>query len=133
MIKKIGFVTLIVIIVFFSLVVISTLMKDVPTEVMSINYTFMVKNNPGINLDVDKLNFGGGSPGTVLERKMNVSSSFDSFVHIESMGPGIVVVDMNDFDLEKNNSTEVVFSLEVPSQLSLGTYEGTVFVSFYER
>jgi hypothetical protein len=131
MIKKISFIALIAIIVFFLLVSFSSFTTE-PREVVMINYTFMVKENVGFNLDTDKLHFGGGPTNSFLERSMNISSTFDSRVHIQSAGPGSILLDINDFELNASSSKEILFTLEIPSDLELGLYEGVVFFYFYD-
>lgn len=133
MIKKISAYGLIVLILFFLVFGIVALVKETPKEITTINYTFAIKEGIGIDLDADKLNFGGGPSGATLERKLNITSSFDSYVHIESVGPSQPTVDKNDFDLTAGSSQELTFNILVPNHLPLGKYEGTIFIYLYDR
>ncbi|MCA9477864.1 MAG: hypothetical protein KC535_01825 [Nanoarchaeota archaeon] len=125
----------IILISFIVVVLVATIiiaLKDSPKEIATIPYRFAVKDNLGINLDSDSLQFGGGVPGVILQRSLNISAPFDAVVHIESEGPGKVMVDQNDFFLFASTQKELLFSLIVPADLALGDYEGTVYISFYE-
>lgn len=131
--RKHGALALIIIIIVGLTFTLLTLMKDTPEEVISFPYNFQVKDHLGFSLDTDKLYFGGGIAGFVLERKLEVSSPFDAMVHIDSEGPGLVTVDENDFFLKANESRDLVFHLKIPDDLPVGAYEGIVILSFYEK
>lgn len=129
--KKIILLSIFLIVVAISFYFIVGMPKS-PTEVSSINYTFSINEKVQINLDTDKLNFGGGPSGSTLQRRMNISAPYDAKVRIDSIGYGMLVVNKNDFLILANQPTEVEFALNVPSDLPEGRYEGTVFVSFYD-
>jgi hypothetical protein len=133
MMRKIGAFALIIIIIVGLVFTLVSLARHSPVEVTSLPYTFKVKEKVGINLDTDKFHFGGGIPGTSLQRKLNITAPYDTTVHIDSKGPGSVLVNNNDFDLDANENKELLFTLVVPDDLPLGEYEGLIILSFYAR
>lgn len=122
-----------IVIVLSVVVAIISLSKETPTEISTINYTFTVTDKISFNLDTDKLNFGGGFEGATLQRRMNVSAPYDARVHIESVGPGNLISNINDFSIKSGSSQEVTFSLLVPGNLPPAKYEGQVFFYFYQE
>ncbi len=132
MIKKISLYPLIVIIIFFVVFSIIALTRSTPTEIRSINYTFTVKDALGFNLDTDKLHFGGGPSGVTLQRTLDISSTYDSIVEIETVGPGFIVLDKNNFKMEAGENTTLTFNLLIPQTMPQGAYEGTIYLYFYE-
>jgi hypothetical protein len=132
MIKKISFYVLICIIVAAVVVTIVALTKPVPSEVQEINYTFRARDVLGFNLDADKLHFGGGPPGTTLQRDLEINSSIDGIVNIQTIGPGSLIADKNNFPVTAGSSEIVEFNLLIPPGLPEGDYEGTIFITFLE-
>ncbi len=102
-----------------------------PSSVEKLPYDFTVVNDVSFVLDTDALHFGGGPQGARLERGMNISVSQDSLVKISWDGPGNLIVSKNNFLLKAGKTEDLLFYLDIPSDLSLGNYSGEVIFKFY--
>lgn len=104
--------------------------KNSPFEVRNMGYDFKVKSNIGVNTDTDIIHLGGAMPGSTLEREMHLTSPQDALVRISFDGPGDLRLSNNDFQLLKNQTENLTFSMVVPD-LPLGNYSGVVTFKFY--
>jgi len=115
-----------------SLLLVSVFSIVSPYRIETLDYDFMVKDNVGVNVDVDSLHFGGGPAGITLERSLSLTSDRDARVVISWEGPGQLSVSRNDFKIYSGIDESVVFYLIIPPSLELGTYSGTVTFSFFK-
>lgn len=110
----------------------SSFLKKSPFETQSLNYNYKVKNHSSFNLDTDSLHFGGGLPGAVLQRGLNITSPKDAFVLITWAGDGLMYVSDNDFYLNADEVKGIQFTMNIPQDAKQGNYTGKILFSFYE-
>lgn len=133
--QSIGFVVfLIVVVVIISSLVTILILNSVnakPDEVSRLPYDFSVTNAVSMVLDNDIMHFGGGPNGARLERSMNITASSDALVKVSWVGDGNLVVSENEFVLRGQEPKELLFYLDIPSDLVEGAYFGEIIFEFY--
>jgi hypothetical protein len=102
-------------------------------ERSTLDYAYTVKERTvGINLDANKLNFGGGPAGAILSRGVNISASTPGEIHLSWVGNGTLSVDYNNFILDAGESQEVLFTVFIPETQEIGNYSGQIYVDVFE-
>lgn len=102
-----------------------------PFETKRLAYDFTVTNGISLVLDTDILHFGGGPAGARLQRSLNVTTSKDAKLKISWIGDGNIVVSENNFMIYANESKDLLFYLDIPSNASQGSYSGELILEFY--
>lgn len=100
-------------------------------EVKRLAYDFTVTDGVSMLLDTDILHFGGGPAGARLQRGLNITTSKDAKVKISWIGDGNIVVSENNFLIHANESKNLLFYLDIPSNASQGSYTGELIFEFY--
>ncbi len=128
--KRRGFVLLIIVLLLIFSLSFFVVTSYVDGEVLSSTsflYTLNVTDYVGMNLDTDKLHFGGVRPGGSSSRSLNISSEFEGFVYLTSDIDWLFVSEQGGF-VGPDNPLKVDFSMVVPSGSDLGDYEGEIFI-----
>lgn len=101
-------------------------------SVQTINADVVVKGNGGINLNKDRMHFGGVPPGDGAIRKVTINYTRDAVVHITTDGPlqAFVSASENDFYLAGHENKEITFTADIPLNTSYGNYSGTLIFTF---
>ena len=91
----------------------------------------IVSDHYGIDVNSSALIFGMITPGSSSVRKTTITNDHDQKINVEIFVEGDVKeflqISENDFDLEIDESKELVFTAISPRDKELGTYEGKVF------
>jgi len=96
-------------------------------DVNVIYYDFIVSDYVGINLDKDKMHFGAGAPGHVLERTLIMQADKKSLVRIKSP-VHYVYPDLYEFVIEKGEVRNVKLKVSIPRDIEEGLYEGKITI-----
>ncbi|MFH1173884.1 MAG: hypothetical protein V1725_02000 [archaeon] len=101
-------------------------------DVKTTGLTLQVKEKYAWNLDADAIHFGGGPPGTVQERKFNLTTTNPTYVSIHVNGDisKYVTVLENDFLLMPGELKRVSIKAKVPEKPTQEWYNGTLIVYF---
>ena len=106
-----------------------------PQEFQEVSYQVKVDSYVGVNVASDKLYFGTLLPGDHASRSLSLHSDHRSFVVVRFADGGVadrwLVVDRNGFLLPADKDVSLQFSLRVPLNASLRTYEGRVVFLFF--
>ena len=99
--------------------------RTIPADVV-------VKGVGGLNLDTDRLHFGGVPPGDYAQRKIHISYTRDSHVQIMVKGDlaQFTSISENDFFLPANERKDINFTASIPENTTFGNYTGTIFLTF---
>jgi len=102
-----------------------------PKHIENLEYDFKVQKEVGFVLDSDALHFGNAPVNSTSNRNITINSEFDALVKIFFDGPANLIVNENNFVLEKNTNKSLEFTLTVPD-LPEGKYKGNVQLQFFE-
>ena len=129
------FIVLILVSISVTALLYTLIQQNTPKVIASqtLAYDFNVQEHVGMNLDNDILHFGGGPPGSVLSRSINVSVDLSGVVIVSYEGDGILVAAKNNFAITSYEPIELDFSLEIPEDMEPGMYGGTITVVVVEE
>lgn len=101
--------------------------------VYKINMDVTVQSSIAFNLDSDALHFGGGMPGTDIERAMKITNAKLYSVQVELFTQGEispwVVTNEPKFVIGPNETRNVTFTAYIPANATYGNHTGEIVVT----
>lgn len=122
-------VTVLIIISVFSLINSSKIL-----EKTTLGLSVVLSDYIGLNADKDSLNFGTLVPGQSSIRRIHISNNFPYSISanfmLDSGNITSYIYGVNTLVLEPNETREYEINLVIPSNASLGFYEGNLIIEF---
>ena len=98
-----------------------------------INYTINVTDYVGLNLDTDKLHFGGIMPGGHSQRTMSVVSEIEGYVYVLTDKNTYLYVNQQGQRVEKEKPAILTFKAAIPKEKPQQNIEDTIYVFILKK